>query len=99
MISFMTVGQAQDRIRRQVRYWRLRDGLTQAGLAARSGVNLATLRKFERDGTISLTSYLKLLWAQGGLEKMVRVRERSPQGARGANRADNSQRRRRGRRT
>ncbi|MAZ77567.1 MAG: transcriptional regulator [Legionellaceae bacterium] len=39
---------------------RLALGLTQAGLAERSGVKLPTLRKFERTGKISLESFLHL---------------------------------------
>ncbi len=50
---------------------RLAQELTQAGLAERSGVPLATLRKFEQKGLISLESFLKLLWVLGGLEEMI----------------------------
>lgn len=45
--------------------------LTQEGLAERSGVPLATLRKFEQKGLISLESFLKLLWIVGGLEEVI----------------------------
>ncbi|MFN3996629.1 transcriptional regulator [Algoriphagus sp.] len=45
--------------------------LTQEGLSKRSGVPLATLRKFEQKGLISLESFLKLLWIIGGLEEVI----------------------------
>ncbi len=47
--------------------------LTQEGLAERSGVPLATLRKFEQKGAISLESLLKLLMVVGGLEEIIGV--------------------------
>jgi hypothetical protein len=44
--------------------------LTREGLAERSGVPLATLRKFEQKGSTSLESFfLKLLMVIGGLEE------------------------------
>ena len=46
-------------------------GLTQQGLTHRSGVKLATLRKFEQKGLISLESFLKLLMVLGSLERVV----------------------------
>lgn len=46
-------------------------GLTQQGLADRSGVKLATLRKFEQKGAISLESFLKLLMVLGSLDLVV----------------------------
>jgi transcriptional regulator with XRE-family HTH domain len=48
-------------------------GLTQTGLAARSGVALATLRKFERMGAVSIESLLKLLAVVGGLEAVIKA--------------------------
>ncbi len=47
--------------------------LTQEGLSERSGVPLATLRKFEQKGSISLESFLKLLMVVGGLEETINV--------------------------
>ena len=47
--------------------------LTQESLAERSGVALATLRKFEQKGSISLESFLKLLMVVGGLEEIIEV--------------------------
>lgn len=47
--------------------------LTQEGLAERSGVPLATLRKFEQKGAISMEAFLKLLMVVGGLEEIINV--------------------------
>jgi len=46
-------------------------GLTQAGLARRSGVSLPSLRKFEQKGLISLESFLKLMMVLDGLARVV----------------------------
>ena len=63
--------QAREKLAEHVRARRLAAGLTQQGLAYRSGVKLATLRKFEQKGAISLESFLKLLMALGGLDRVV----------------------------
>ena len=58
---------------------RLARNLTQAGLAARSGVPLGTLKKFERTGAISLVSFVRLLVAlgeQAGLERLMETDNR-----------------------
>lgn len=75
MLGLINAADAQDMLRKQVRFWRLKDGLTQKGLAARSGVSLASLRRFERCGEISLASYLRLLGVLGGLNETVLARE------------------------
>ncbi len=75
MLNLISAVESQDRLRELVRLLRIKRGFTQAGLAAESGVSLSTLRKFEREGAISLMSYLKLLWALGGLQNMVLARE------------------------
>ena len=54
---------------------RLQLELTQEGLAERSGVPLATLRKFEQQGLISFESFLKLLMVLGMLDDMVKATE------------------------
>ena len=57
---------------------RLARNLTQAGLAARSGVPLGTLKKFEQSGGISLVSFVRLLVAldeQTGLERLLEANE------------------------
>ena len=63
--------EAQEKLKEAVRKKRVNRGLTQKGLALRSGVKLATLRKFEQKGSISLKSFLKLLMVLDDLEKLV----------------------------
>ena len=75
MISLMTPIQAQLAIADSVREQRLEQNLTQAGLAKRSGVPLATLRKFEQQGVISLESLVKLLMVLGLLPALVKALE------------------------
>ncbi len=71
MISLITPSKAQQVLCRHVKSRRLLLGLTQEGLAGRSGVSLSTLRKFERSGQISLESFLKLLAVLDVLEPLV----------------------------
>ena len=72
MISLLTPANAQLQLAAHLRERRLAMGLTQAGLAARSGVALATLRKFERTGAASIETLLKLLAVVGGLEEVIK---------------------------
>ena len=53
MISLISLSKAQLKIADSIRARRLSMELTQEGLAERSGVPLATLRKFEQKGAIS----------------------------------------------
>lgn len=71
MISLISPSKAQQKLAGTIREKRLIQDLTQEGLADRSGVPLATLRKFEQKGSISLESFLKLVWVLGGLEEML----------------------------
>jgi len=73
MISLTTVLEAQEAIAHNLQEQRVNRGLTQAGLAKRSGVSVATLRKFEQKGQISMESYLKLLIALGDLDKFLQA--------------------------
>ena len=59
----------RDRLRRR----RLALNLSQAGLAERSGVNLHSLRRFEKTGLISFESLLKLALVLGVLDDFDRV--------------------------
>lgn len=72
MLSLTTVAKAQEKIAENTRLQRLAIGLTQQGLAERSGVALPTLRKFEQKGLISLESFLKLQMVLGGLENVIK---------------------------
>ena len=71
----LTTSKAQKLLSERVKAKRLQQGLTQEGLANRSGVPLPTLRKFEQKGLISLESFLKLLTVLGCLEKVVQALE------------------------
>lgn len=78
MVLFITPSKAQAKLAENIRLRRLDMGLTQAGLAERSGVALPTLRKFEQRGAISLESLLKILMVVGGLEEVVKATEAIP---------------------
>ena len=73
MISLITTAKAQKKLAEHARARRLQMELTQAGLAERSGVALATLRKFERTGAVSLESFLKLHMVLGRLEDILKA--------------------------
>lgn len=75
MVLLITPSKAQAKLAENVRLRRLDMGLTQAGLAERSGVALPTLRKFEQQGAISLESLLKILMVVGGLDEVVKATE------------------------
>lgn len=78
MVSFITPSKAQRELAKNVRLRRLNMDLTQEGLAARSGVPLPTLRKFEQKGTISLEAFLKLQMVLGGLEDLIKSTQPLP---------------------
>ena len=71
----LTTSKAQKLLSERVKAKRLKQGLTQEGLANRSGVPLPTLRKFEQKGLISLESFLKLLTVLGCLEDVAQALE------------------------
>lgn len=71
MITLISPSIAQRKIAQNLKERRLQMNLTQEGLSVRSGVPLATLRKFEQQGLISLESLLKLMMVLGMLESMV----------------------------
>lgn len=71
MVSLISPTKAQQKIAQSVRERRILSELTQEGLSERSGVPLATLRKFEQKGLISLESLLKILLVVGGLEELT----------------------------
>lgn len=68
----MTIIKTPESIRQELsqkaRQRRLAMNLSQQGLADRSGVNIATLRVFERKGKVSLDNLLKLAAALGALD-------------------------------
>jgi len=71
MIALISPSIAQKKIAQNLKERRLQMNLTQEGLSVRSGVPLATLRKFEQQGVISFESLLKLMMVLGMLEAMV----------------------------
>lgn len=71
MNSLINTSKALRKVAELMRSLRLEKELTQAGLAKRSGVSLASLRKFEQKGLISLESFFKLAMALGCLESIV----------------------------
>jgi transcriptional regulator with XRE-family HTH domain len=73
MILPTTAAKAQHALAQHTRQRRLQLNLTQKGLAARSGVPLPTLRKFEQKGAISLESFLKIQMVLGTLDALVEV--------------------------
>lgn len=63
-----TAPDLREAIRLAARNRRIALGMTQADLAARSGVPLGTLKRFERLGEVSLSSLLALADALDALE-------------------------------
>lgn len=59
-LNLDTPSEMQDRVRAAASTRRLTLGLTQSDLATRSGVPLATLKRFEQKGQISLAGLLAL---------------------------------------
>ena len=60
VLNIDTPSEMQDRGRAAARRRRIALGLTQSDLAARSGIPLATLKRFEQKGQISLAGLLAL---------------------------------------
>lgn len=79
MILVMTPVKAKIALAANMKERRLALNLTQAGLSQRSGVALATLRKFEQSGAISLDNLLKLMLVTGGMEEIVEASALPPQ--------------------
>jgi len=72
MVSLISISKAQQKLAENIRDRRLSMELTQTGLAKRSGVPLATLRKFEQTGVISLEPFLKLLMVVGRIDDVLK---------------------------
>lgn len=79
MIALISPSKAQDILASHMRDRRLSLSLTQAGLSERSNVALATLRKFEQTGKISVESLFKLLAVVGGLEAVLEATAATPE--------------------
>jgi len=66
----LTPEEAERLLAKRVRELRLLAGWKQATLAERSGVTLASLRRFESTGKASLTNLLRLVHALGRLDEL-----------------------------
>lgn len=66
--SLMSSADLQDQLRRAAVIRRLGMNITQAELAARAGVPLSTLKRFEQKGEISLAALLRIADVLGALE-------------------------------
>ena len=73
MIALMTPAKAKRKVADNMRDRRLAMNLTQEGLSKRSGVALATLRKFEQSGAVSVDNLFKLMLVVGGLEDTIKA--------------------------
>ncbi|MFA8387971.1 MAG: helix-turn-helix domain-containing protein [Pelagibaca sp.] len=60
ILNLDTPSEMQERVRAAARNRRLALGLTQSDLATRSGVPLASLKRFEQQGQISLAGLIAL---------------------------------------
>lgn len=67
-LGIETAEEIREALRQAARQRRLVMGWSQADLAARSGVSLGSLKRFESSGEISLTSLLALAGAMDALE-------------------------------
>ena len=68
------VKQAGRRVADDLRSWRKLRGLTQAQLADRSGVSLATVSRLESgDGNVRLESLLRILRALGIVDSLIKA--------------------------
>lgn len=74
----MTPAKAKRKLADNMRERRLVMNLTQAGLSKRSGVALATLRKFEQSGAVSVDNLFKLMLVVGGLDDLIKASEPNP---------------------
>ena len=68
-----TPQEVQKELANKIRVLRLDAGWKQSTLAERSGMSLASLRRFEQSGQISLESFLKLTHALKRLEEFTDV--------------------------
>lgn len=71
--SLRTPEKLEADLARRARELRLAKGWRQTTLAERSGVSLASLRRFEASGKVSLQSLLKIAFALGRLDDFDRI--------------------------
>ena len=63
MVNMLSSRDVQKRVAQSLKSARLSANLTQQGLASRAGVSLGSLKRFEREGEISLKSLVLLAFA------------------------------------
>ena len=63
MVNILSTIDVQQRVAQRLKEARLSANLTQQGLASRAGVSLGSLKRFERDGEISLKGLVQLAFA------------------------------------
>ncbi len=71
MISLKSPAEAIKLFSQQFKIARLTQNMTQAVLTQKSGVSLASVRKFERTGEISLTSLMKLALPLNLMDQLI----------------------------
>lgn len=72
-IQLYDVEEVARRLADRVRAERLRQELTQASLARRSGVSLPTVQRYERTGQSTVENMLKLCHALGRLDEFTEL--------------------------
>jgi transcriptional regulator with XRE-family HTH domain len=77
-LQLRTPSEAQRMLAERVRDARVGLGLKQTTLAARAGVTLATLRKFEQKGEIALKYLMRILHALGRLDEFDTILRQPP---------------------
>ena len=78
MTLIKTPESIRKKISQKAKRRRLDVNLSQQGLADRSGVNISTLRVFEREGKVSLENLLKLAFALGDLDAFENLFSKTP---------------------
>lgn len=78
MVLIINPKDVREMLRVKARERRLQLGFTQAGLAARANVSIATLRKFEYTGKISLDSFIKLSLVLNVIDDLATLFDREP---------------------
>ena len=68
MISLITLPEAQQRLAKMIRDTREQKGLTRNNLAEKAGVSVPTLRKLEKDASVSVEVLLKIILVLGLLD-------------------------------
>lgn len=72
-INIQTPSSVMQELKERFKQVRLSFGLTQEGLAKRSGVSLGSIKRFESSGEISLKSLLKLALVLECLDDFVSI--------------------------